>query len=164
MSKLHVTVEGHEFVVEVGALPRNDEPVTLTINGTPLTVSVSSLDGPEAIEWAVVGVHPYELSVDPDLRWIDTPQGRYQIQVRDLEATVTRPRSGDGRVKAPIPGRIVRVLVEPGQTVQVGQPVVVLEAMKMENEIQAPRAGTVSDLHVSPGQTVKLHELLVEIS
>lgn len=164
MSKLQVTIEGRDFIVEVGPLPKAGEPITVKVNGEPLTLILSSFDGPEAIEWAVVGTHPYELSVDRDLRWIDSPQGRYTVDVRDLEATVARPKSGDGRVKAPIPGRIVRVLVEPGQPVEVGQPVVVLEAMKMENEIQAPRPGTVTSLHVAPGQTVALHELLLEIS
>ncbi len=164
MSKLQVTIDGHDFVVEVSGLQPHGEPLTVTVDGEPVRVSLSSLASPDAIEWAVVGNRPYELHVDHDLRWIDAPQGRHAVQVRDLEAAVTRPTSGDGRIKAPIPGLVARVLVETGQTVEVGQPVLVLEAMKMENEIPAPRSGTVSTLNVSPGKIVTLHELLMEIS
>ena len=73
------------------------------------------------------------------------------------------PASGDGRVKAPIPGLISRVLVEPGATVSAGQPLVVLEAMKMENEIRAPFDGVVSALSVSVGQTVLGNQVLAEV-
>ncbi len=76
---------------------------------------------------------------------------------------VTRPASGDGRVKAPIPGLIARLLVEPGAVVEPGTPVLILEAMKMENEIQAPRGGTVTEISVELGQIVTLNELLMEI-
>jgi biotin carboxyl carrier protein len=125
---------------------------------------VSSLAAPERIEWAMVDTRPYELLVDHDLRWIQSAQGRHSVQVRDLEASVARPVSGDGRLKAPIPGIIARVLIELGQTVEAGQPVLVLEAMKMENEVVAPRSGTVISLSARPGQTVILHQLLAEIS
>ena len=65
--------------------------------------------------------------------------------------------------KAPIPGLIARVLVAPGQTVEVGEPLLVLEAMKMENEIRAARAGVVQEIAVSEGETVVLGDLLVEV-
>jgi biotin carboxyl carrier protein len=62
-----------------------------------------------------------------------------------------------------IPGSIVRVLVAPGQRVKRGQGVVVLEAMKMRNEVQAPRDGTVKTVLVAAGQTVAKGALLVEL-
>lgn len=164
MSKLLVTIDGTEFEVEVAGPPGDDGFVALTVNGEPLRVALSSLAAPEAIEWAVVDTRPQELLVDHDLRWIQSAQGRHSVHVRDLEAAVPRPVSGDGRLKAPIPGLIRRILVEPGQQVEAGQPVLVLEAMKMENEIVAPRAGTIASLSVRPGQTVTLHELMAEIS
>ena len=80
------------------------------------------------------------------------------------DAETTRPAVADGRVKAPIPGLIARVLVAPGQTVETGQPLLVLEAMKMENELRAPRGGTVQAVKVKPGQTVTLGELMVEVA
>ena len=114
--------------------------------------------------WMVVGKRPYELVFDHDLHWIKAYGGMHQIEVRDLEAVISRPRSGDGRIKAPIPGLITRLLVEPGDEVEAGQPMLVLEAMKMENIIRANRAGTVAAIPVSPGQTVMNNEVLAEIS
>jgi biotin carboxyl carrier protein len=163
MSKLLVTIDGVEFEVEVAESPGADGFVSLTVNGEPVRVAVSSMAAPEAIAWAIVDTRPHELIVDRDLRWIQSSRGRHAVQVRDLEAAVTRPPSGDGRIKAPIPGIIRRILVEQGQEVEAGQPVLVLEAMKMENEIVAPRAGTVASLIVRPGQTVKLHEPMLDI-
>ncbi len=69
----------------------------------------------DRIEWMVVGDHPYELVLDRHLRWLQANDGRHTIEVRDLDATVTRPVSGDGRVKAPIPGLITRLMVDEGQ-------------------------------------------------
>ncbi len=59
------------------------------------------------------------------------------------------------RVRAQMPGKIVRVLIQKGQSVEKGQPLLVMEAMKMENEIRAPQAGTVVKLGVSVGQAVE---------
>jgi acetyl-CoA/propionyl-CoA carboxylase biotin carboxyl carrier protein len=61
---------------------------------------------------------------------------------------------GSGNVTVPMQGTIVKVLVEVGQEVEAGQPIVVLEAMKMENQIAAEKAGTVKEIKVSPGDTV----------
>ncbi|HEX9393001.1 MAG TPA: biotin/lipoyl-containing protein, partial [Gemmatimonadales bacterium] len=63
------------------------------------------------------------------------------------------PASG-GVVKAPMPGLVVRVEVQEGQRVEAGAGLVVVEAMKMENELRATRAGVVSRVHVKAGQTV----------
>jgi biotin carboxyl carrier protein len=70
---------------------------------------------------------------------------------------------GDGRVVAPMPGRVVKVLVAPGAAVEAGQGVVVVEAMKMENELRAPRAGTVREVRVAEGASVEAHTVLVVI-
>ncbi len=72
--------------------------------------------------------------------------------------------AGSGHVAVPMQGTIVKVLVEVGQEVEVGQPVCVLEAMKMENNIPADRAGTVSEIKVSPGQSVGSGDVVVVIS
>ncbi|HEX5071458.1 MAG TPA: biotin/lipoyl-containing protein [Vicinamibacterales bacterium] len=71
--------------------------------------------------------------------------------------------TGDVRVSAPMPGRIVRVLVKPGDAVEARQGLVVVEAMKMENEIAAARAGVVKEVAVSAGQSVESGRLLVVI-
>ncbi|HKT39155.1 MAG TPA: acetyl-CoA carboxylase biotin carboxyl carrier protein subunit, partial [Ktedonobacterales bacterium] len=71
--------------------------------------------------------------------------------------------SGDANIRAPMPGLVSHVLVEEGVEVQRGQAVVVLEAMKMENDLPAPRAGVVKSLRVSKGQAVNQGDLLAVI-
>ena len=62
-----------------------------------------------------------------------------------------------------MPGRVVRVLVAPGDTVDARQPVVVVEAMKMENELRSPKAGRVKEVAVTPGTSVEAGRVLVVI-
>ena len=77
----------------------------------------------------------------------------------------TKPDVGSGGVvEALMPGRVVEILVEVGAAVDRGQGVVVVEAMKMKNEIQAEVAGTVSTIHVQPGQNVEGGDPLFEIT
>ena len=70
---------------------------------------------------------------------------------------------GSGSVEVPMQGTIVKVLVELGQTVEVGQAVVVLEAMKMENQIATDKAGTVKEIRVAAGDTVGAGDVVVVI-
>ena len=90
------------------------------------------------------------------------------VDVIDPLAAKRRRREDEigasGIVKALMPGRVVRVLVEKGETVRKGTGLLILEAMKMENEIQAPADGTVDALFVSPGQTVEAGADLVHIT
>lgn len=71
--------------------------------------------------------------------------------------------AGPARVSAPMPGKVVRVLVETGQDVAAGQGIVVVEAMKMENELRSPRAGRVKEIRVREGQTVETGALLAVV-
>ena len=71
---------------------------------------------------------------------------------------------GDHAVAAPMPGRVVRVLVEPGDRVAAGQGLAVVEAMKMENEVAAPADGVVSDLRAAPGDSVEAGGVLVVLA
>ena len=111
----------------------------------------------------MVNQRPYELMFDHDLHWIQAYLGQHQLEVRDLDAAVVRPRSGDSRVKAPIPGLISRILVAAGDMVEAGDTVVILEAMKMENEIRSQASGVVKKVHVKVGDTAVRNELLLEI-
>jgi biotin carboxyl carrier protein len=70
---------------------------------------------------------------------------------------------GEQRVLAPMPGRVLRVLVAIGDQVAPRQPVVVVEAMKMENELRSPKAGRVKDVAVTPGTSVEAGRVLVVI-
>ena len=69
--------------------------------------------------------------------------------------------SGRAKVVAAIPGKVVRVLVEPGARVAEGEGLVVVEAMKMQNEIKSPKAGTIDELHALAGATVRAGDVLV---
>ncbi len=68
-----------------------------------------------------------------------------------------------GNVTAPLPGHIVDVKVKEGESVKAGDVVLILEAMKMENEIPASKAGTVKAVHVKAGDKVDMNALLIEI-
>jgi acetyl/propionyl-CoA carboxylase alpha subunit len=82
--------------------------------------------------------------------------------IRDLSAATAGP-TGPAPIIAPMPGLIVRVNVNPGDKVEAGQGLVVMEAMKMENELRATAAGTVRSVEVSPGTAVEKGTLLVAL-
>lgn len=75
----------------------------------------------------------------------------------ELEASI-------GDLKAPMPGKILDILVNEGTEVALGDPVMILEAMKMENELKAPADGILETLHVEKGDNVEKNQLLLEIS
>lgn len=75
----------------------------------------------------------------------------------------TQVETGLLAIKAPMPGAVISIEVTPGQDVTKGQGVVILSAMKMENEIKTPRAGRVKSVEVQPGQTVEQGRTLVVI-
>jgi biotin carboxyl carrier protein len=81
-----------------------------------------------------------------------------------VAAGVTRPQAtGPQAVRSPMPGKVVKVLVAPGDSVKSGAPVVVVEAMKMENELRSPRDGKVREVKVQEGQAVEANQMLVTI-
>jgi biotin carboxyl carrier protein len=83
-----------------------------------------------------------------------------------LAALARRPNPGGTAptaLRSPMPGRVVKILVKPGDRVTVGQPAVVVEAMKMENELRATRAGTIQALRCEEGATVEAGQDLVVI-
>jgi biotin carboxyl carrier protein len=71
--------------------------------------------------------------------------------------------AGPQRITAPMPGKIIKVLVEPGAAVAARQGLLVIEAMKMQNELRAPRDGRVKDVHVNEGDLVEAGRLLAVI-
>jgi len=83
--------------------------------------------------------------------------------VEAIEGSAAAEGRGASRIEAPIPGKVVAINVEPGDQVEPGQALVVLEAMKMENELAAEQGGIVAAVHVTTGATVQTGELLVEL-
>ena len=82
--------------------------------------------------------------------------------IRDMQASVAKP-AGPAPLRAPMPGLIVQLRVKVGDTIAAGDGLVVMEAMKMENELRALSAGTVRAVHVSVGAAVEKGALLVEL-
>jgi biotin carboxyl carrier protein len=156
------TVDGRSVRAEVRA--GADGRYTVRLDGRPVEVDVRDA-GPHAMSLIVDG-RAYEVM-------IERREGGYRVvrrgQVLDVslvEGTrgAVAPRrtvGGPARVQAPMPGKLVRVLVSAGQDVGAGQGLVVMEAMKMENEIRAPRAGRVKEAPVREGQAVETGALLV---
>ena len=106
-------------------------------------------------------------------------QNRYEILFNDISYTFTvetpfslqrmkvlssvKPRADKELVRAPMPGKIIDVIVREGSSILRGESVVILEAMKMQNEIQSPVNGTVTKVHAKSGSNVMKDDVLVEI-
>jgi biotin carboxyl carrier protein len=99
--------------------------------------------------------------------YVDLEGHRSVVEVRDPRSMTkgSRGGAGEGRqtVSAPMPGKVVRVMVQEGDRVEAGDGLVVVEAMKMQNELKAPKSGTVVQLKAVAGATVVLGEMLVVI-
>lgn len=89
----------------------------------------------------------------------------HEAQVMDPRRRALRIANGGGAssLKTQMPGRIVRLLVAEGEAVKKGQPVLVIEAMKMENELKAPQDGVVSRIHVKEGDVVEARAQLLDL-
>jgi len=164
------------FEVETGLrrrtidVRRSGDGWTVTIEGRQLPVDFTRVDD----RWSMlVGEASYEVAIE------SRRQGRHIVHVDGHVVPVTvrvpgRGRSGSHRdgqsgtgplsIVAPMPGRVVKVLVAPGDVVLAHQGLVVVEAMKMENELRAPRAGTVADVRVREGAPVEANAVLVVIT
>lgn len=93
---------------------------------------------------------------------------RFETVVRDPRSFRSRRRADGGaegvkKITAPMPGKVVRILAQPGTEVDVGQGVLVIEAMKMQNELKSPKKGTIKKLNVTPGAAVEAGQVLVEV-
>jgi pyruvate carboxylase subunit B len=143
-----------------------------TVDGCIAHVELRSVPG-TPIRHLLVDQRSYALvarAIESEGSWEITVHGRrFQAAVVDERARVIReltsrtiaPR-GPKPVRAPMPGLVVRVEVEPGQTVRPGQGVVIVEAMKMESELKADGGGIVRRVLVAPGQTVEKGAILIE--
>jgi len=91
---------------------------------------------------------------------------RFDVDLKDAVKGVALGKAahtGPLKLMAPMPGKIVKVLVAPGEAVEAGRGLLVMEAMKMENELKASRAGTVQEIKVKEGQAVEMGALLLVI-
>ncbi|HLK52331.1 MAG TPA: biotin/lipoyl-containing protein [Candidatus Angelobacter sp.] len=93
---------------------------------------------------------------------------RFSVSVRDPRSFRSRKRAGASehgvkKITAPMPGKVVRILAAVGAQVEAGQSVIVIEAMKMQNELKAPKNGIVKKLNVTEGATVEAGQSLAEV-
>jgi biotin carboxyl carrier protein len=159
-----LTVNGQRYRI---AIERRDGRWLCRINHEPVDADVVEI-GPGNYS-VLLGGRCFDAHVDPSTpETLQVIVGSTRVEVV-FEGTRRSGRQGAaaaGRqpVTAPMPGKVVRVLVEPGTTVETGQGLVVLEAMKMQNELRAPRPGRVEQVLVRPGQAVNAGEVLVVVS
>jgi biotin carboxyl carrier protein len=132
---------------------------TITHKNVSYEITVEEVDGPEQLRVVVDGV---EHLVDVVAEEADTAQGAPAAAPRPR----ARPKPSAGRageVASPLPGNILKVLVQEGDPVKSDTVVCILEAMKMETQIQAGQAGTVAEVLVRQGDKVDGGQLLVRI-
>ena len=153
---LHVDLDGRTHIVDARRI--SDSVVSMLVQTGDATVPSRSIDAAFATQHA-----PGEFDVHLDGRTIPLqirPAGSFG---RQNKTGAGAPTSGPQRVVAPMPGKVVRVLVKPGDDVKARQGLVVVEAMKMENELRAPRDGRVRDVAVAEGQSVDAGAVLLVV-
>jgi acetyl/propionyl-CoA carboxylase alpha subunit len=145
-----VTVAGQVYAASLGAIPGT--PLRqLLLDGRPSTLAIESLGRG---------------------RWALAPGGeRWEVEVLDERARHIQSLAGGADrapvspvLKAPMPGLVLRVHVAPGQQIVAGAGLVVLEAMKMENELKSVAPGVVRTVRVKPGEAVDKGQILVEFA
>ena len=149
--ELTTTSDGYRVAVgddvwEVDARRTPSGVYSLLIDGVSYVATVFERDGASIVE---VGGEWYEVVVEDQMRHV--------IRTHGGAAGGARSRT----LTAPLPGKISRVVVRPGDTVQPGDTLLVIEAMKMENEFKAVAAGTVAEVRVAAGQAVNAGDVLV---
>ena len=155
----------HEVEVE-----RSADGFVVAVDGVRHPVEFARLDGAEASLRFVEDGRSYHVSYERDgnRHWrVGVVDREFPFEVltpvEAIDPSTGGAAHGASQIAAPIPGKVVAVKVEVGAAVEVGQPLVVLEAMKMENELTAEQDGTVAEIHVSPGDTVDTGTVLVEL-
>lgn len=167
--KLLVTVDGRQGELE---FEREGDVCRFSYrrDGTEAVVHVASLiEAEPGIFSVLLNGRSYEPKVVPGGPgyYVDLAGHRSAVEVRDPRALVRKGRAGIGEgrqsVDAPMPGKVIRVLVEEGQEVEAGAGLVVVEAMKMQNEMKSPKAGKVVQVSAKVGDTVAAGESLAVI-
>ncbi len=159
------TVDGRDFVLEI------DGSGSVTVDGESFDVDLRPIDD-ENLYSLILDNESFELFVErrQGVYYVLVQGDQYAVEVEDARLKKLRDMSSEAKeasgaavVTAPMPGLVVRVLVEPGERVTQDTGLLILEAMKMENEIRAPREGVVNAINVTDGQTVNPGETLAVI-
>lgn len=152
-----ITLEGIDYTVEIHGN-------SFIVNGHPFVIGFED-NGRVTVD----GIS-YDITLDEEKAIVDGIVHQLRVSGLDLKpasgpgpAPVAPDVAGIGAIQAIMPGTIVRVLVAEGDEVSHGDVLLVLEAMKMENELQAPFSGIVKAIHVQKGQAVEMNAVLAEI-
>lgn len=145
-------------VIDIVELPSG--ALQASIDGKAVDVDVVPLGGQLSVR---VDGKVVDLTIEgspPEVGAVASGHRSYvRVESERMRAAAQAKKSGsaghDKIIKSPMPGRVVKVLVAKGDSVAVGQGLLVLEAMKMENEVRARSAGTVAEVHVAAGATVE---------
>ena len=159
------TVEDKQFLVEI----IDDKHVS--VDGKVYEVDFESVSGQPVYSLIVDGKSHEGYVAQNDDTWQVLLRGRlYPILVEDEREKRLRSAAGGGvaetgefHLRAPMPGLVVAIPVEEGQSIQKGQVLLILESMKMQNELKAPRDGTIGRLRVKPGETVEQKQTLMSV-
>ncbi|MFK7987321.1 MAG: biotin/lipoyl-containing protein [Sandaracinaceae bacterium] len=158
-----VMIDGVEREVDVILAPGGGASITL--DGTPVDADVERVPGGVRLK---LGNAIFDVAVGGTAERLDLAAGvaRARAMVESPRARAKKKKSGGlsgggDEIRSPMPGRIVSVPVEVGQAVEQGDPCIVIEAMKMENELRAPKSGKVKAIHAAQGADVEAGALLV---
>lgn len=164
--KYQTIVNGQTFDVEI------NEDGRILVNGEERAVDFRELRKGEMYSM-LLDHHSFEAVVDERDEMYHVLMGgdMYEVKVTDersrrLESAFMAfgDTGAEVMIRAPMPGQIVRVPVEEGQEVKKGDTLVILESMKMENELKSPRDGVVHRVNVAPGDTVEQNKVLVTVA
>ncbi len=159
------TVDDQEFLIEI-----LDEK-HLSINGKVMQIDFESI-GDQPVYSLLVDGQSFEAYVYPsETEWQVLLRGHfYPVKVEDArikrlkaEAGVKVVEQKEFRLRAPMPGLVIDVLVKEGDEVEEGSVLVILESMKMQNELKSPRPGKVSRLRIEPGDSVEQNQTLLSV-
>ncbi len=159
-------------VDQVVELALDDAPVRVTyrlgrdghldVDGEPVGPTVVRAD-PDTVVFDDLGLRrTYRVGRYGDQRFVDADDGHVTFTLLPRHPNPDDAATA-GSLVAPMPGNVLRVLVGPGDAVVAGQPLVVVEAMKMEHQVLAPADGTVATVHVTPGQQVDTGQALLQM-
>ena len=163
--KYITTVEGKQFLVEI-----IDEK-HVSVDGKVYEIDFESVSGQPVFSLIVDGKSYEGYAAQGDENWQVLLHGRlYPVMVEDEREKRLRMAAGGGvtetgefHLRAPMPGLVVTIPVSEGQAVKRGQVLLILESMKMQNELKSPRDGTVSRVRVKAGETVEQKQTLLSV-
>jgi biotin carboxyl carrier protein len=139
-----------------------------TINGNQYDTEILSVD--DGTAEVIVNGTKYSVEVEQSIVIPKTPKLIRSISVpsTDVHPSVSKTRSpsspkGTGTIQSPLPGSIIKILVEVGETVKIGQRLLILEAMKMENNIESDKTGKIVSIQKQEGESVMEGDILITI-